>query len=422
LLQDQENEKDQPDETVFFRHTAGDDSIQFKNRYHDRFRHYLKQCGDLLTDRIGAENIEGILLTGSFSLGEGSILFDDETATFLSDVDLLVIIDDLKLLLRLLPEKNRLARECESLFHHTIFEGNIDVGIVTVAEARKFARSPGVFDMRRHSILLAGDETLKNIFPAFEADQVAGSEGIILLENRIVSFLGAYPGPDSMTARHKHRMIYQVAKVYTDILAAAFCLSGNFISGYEKRWEHLSGDDREGGTVDLVGRDILGKAGKWVEYKLSPSKNTAENMIGDPSQLWLEAARDLITAWKRYESFLQGKDHSDADPVTVDLLRSRSGRRWKKINILAWKGFLADQSVRRRFSVINNLWRSIPKKMPLEIVRETGVRLLDQAVSKGIDTDFSRVAKWYSSRRKNFADAAGDLNRIWKMIVFGRGD
>ncbi|MBN2185763.1 MAG: hypothetical protein JW746_10615 [Candidatus Krumholzibacteriota bacterium] len=421
MLRDQEKEPDRYKEALFFRQVEGDRPSHIKQKYHDKFRECLGRCADLIADRAGPEHITGILLTGSFSLGEGSILFEGETAVFLSDIDLLVLVDDLDLLLRLLPERERLSVECESLFSGTVFEGRIDVGIVTVSEAGGFSRSPGVFDMSRHSVILQGESSVRDCFPHFSEDQIDGREGIVLLENRIASFLGAWPSSNSLSSRNAHRFFYQNAKSYMDIITGALCLTRRYQPGYEKRLGYVKGESVDEAAGKLLDDKIVSKAESWLAYKMVPTEKILEEQGRDYKKIWLNTAADIVKSWKSFESFLQERDPLQQNGGSVEgLIAGRKSGEWKLDNIRAWKSALEGKTLRDKISIAGSLGSSITRCSPMELLRETGVKLIEHAVTIGTDTVIPEQGGWLLSGAGKWDIAAAELNAKWKKLVFGR--
>ncbi|MBN2071295.1 MAG: hypothetical protein JW814_07560 [Candidatus Krumholzibacteriota bacterium] len=421
MLQNQGNEKGRQSSNIFFHHAEGDPLYKIKKRYHDRFEKSLECCGDLLAGHIGPDNLKSLLLTGSFSIGEGSILFGGESPVFLSDIDLLAIIEDKGLLMKLLPEKERLSGECESLFPDAVFDGHVDVGIVTAGETGRFPRSPGVYDINRRAIVLRGDLGASGFFPDFRPEEVDRREGIILLENRIASFIGEWPPDTSSGPLSRHHFLYQAAKGYADIITASLCVSGNFISGYRERAEYVAGAGEDDPGVRLAGQGAVMKALEWSEYKLDPSGKVPPFSAGTDRSLWFEVAADLLGCWKRCESFIQGGAAVGAEEQNAsDLFAGRRTKSFKKDYITAWRCYLRDKPFRTVASTVFSVGLALARSSPLEKLREAGVLLLDHAVSRGTGSVIGPNDRIFLAGEGDWAKAAGRLSDEWNRLVFGR--
>ncbi len=421
MLRDQGKESDRNNARIYFRHGSAGSASHIKQKYHDEFRERLGICSDLIADRVGPGHVSGILLTGSFSLGEGSILFDGETPVFLSDIDLLVLVDDVDLLLKLLPEKERMSKECEELFPGAVFDGRIDVGIVTAGEAGKFPRSPGVFDMSRHSEILRGGDRVKRFFPAFEEDQIGSGEGMILLENRIASFLGAYPSMTELSRRDAGSFLYQIAKSYMDIVTAALCMARRYRSGYQKRIEYVTGSGVDEKTKSLLDDQIISKAEKYLSYKIDPTEKIAGEPGGSLREIWLDTAKDIVRSWTRFECDMRCCGPVPPEGVSVEeLLAGRKRGEWDLDNIRAWRSAMKGGGIRENISTAITLGSRMTCASPLELLRESAVRLISHAVTNGPGAEFSAPGGWPSFGTEKWEEAASEVNSWWRSLVFGR--
>lgn len=422
MLEDYGKHTVQSEKSGFFRITGRNSENPFKkNSFHNNFRNYLDRCAELLVDRAGKNRVKGILLSGSFSLGEGSISFDSGSPTLLSDIDLLVVVESLDIHYRLLKIKQELSEACEMLFLKTSFMGHIDIGVVMLEEFKSFPRSPGSYDMRRYGVVLFGNPFIPKLLPDFGSDGISGREGVRLLENRIASLLGAYPSKEISSVNEQYRFLYQIAKAYMDILTAGLCVAGCYVPGYEKRWEFLNKSGIRELPEGLITGKIVKKAKRWLDFKLDPSLERIGIPEKDYDEIWFEAAGDVMKCWKRYEAYLQAGDYRSSDlSEASSLLKARRTKRWKRDNLRAWKGYLSQCPPGRRLSIILPRIISMPFKPPVEIVRAEGVRLLDHAVAAGPGGDAQVLPCGFSYGKVAWKEAALELNRQWQMLVSGR--
>jgi predicted nucleotidyltransferase len=99
--------------------------------YMDVFPGFIEQCRELILKEAEMESVAGLILAGSFASSEGSIVLLGGKPLFLSDIDLLLIVSSSASHARLYPRRSEIGKKCESLLPGALFEGGIDVGVMT---------------------------------------------------------------------------------------------------------------------------------------------------------------------------------------------------------------------------------------------------------------------------------------------------
>lgn len=211
--------------------------------YTDAFPGFIEKCRDLILKEAGVGSVVGLILAGSFASSEGSVVMLGGEPVFLSDIDLLLVVSSPASHTRFYPRRSEIGKACEDLLPGAVFEGRIDVGVMTQDELSAMPFSPGVFDMREMGLLLHGGEALRDRLPSFGRSEIGTGEALRLLENRMAAFLGDRPGTDRPDGRGLYRFLYGISRVYTDILTASLCADGSYRSGYRARAEFLASPD-----------------------------------------------------------------------------------------------------------------------------------------------------------------------------------
>ncbi|MBN1165277.1 MAG: hypothetical protein JXB45_11905, partial [Candidatus Krumholzibacteriota bacterium] len=88
----------------------------------------------LIYHRVGEENIKGIFLCGSFARGEGSLAEVGGCPAFLSDIDLVLVLNNPEAHRIYWARRTELGAACESLLPGATFIGHPEVGILLYRE------------------------------------------------------------------------------------------------------------------------------------------------------------------------------------------------------------------------------------------------------------------------------------------------
>ncbi len=385
-----------------------------------RLKTFLASCSDYLADFIGGENITGIFVCGSYAGGELSVVFETGSPILLSDIDLVVVLNSLEAFRRYYPRRSELGEACEELMQEVRFVGRVEVGMLLPENLGALPPRPGVFDMKNRGIILHGGEELLDPVPDFERSDIGIDEALILIENRIVSFLGHYGSPRAETEEGLYCFLYEIARVYTDIATAAACLTGEYLPGYRDRLEFLN----RRGIEDMLGRflqsGLLYKIERWTVFKLTPSIRTLNVEIDDTvlDRTGRECASDLMRFWQRVKAFqLYG------DPGH-DIHASQAGSRRKKTGIVhslqAWKTLLGLMPLQDRLSLAALLGTKLFTTDPLAVVREYGVRLLEHETGGSRRTTVQGARGGFPYRGGRWEDCVKSIHAFWNMLIFGR--
>ena len=389
--------------------------------YLEHFNPFVGRCAELIADRIGWGEVRAVILGGSFALGEGSVLHEGGITTFLSDVDLLAIVDSRESLFRALTMKNELGAACEGLFPEAVFWGRVDVGVVTRGELPFFPKSPGVYNIRHCGRVLYGNGEVLQEMPDFGKGELDPDEAAILLENRMSSLLGWLPGEKRGSEPWRREFMYQIARAYTDILTAVLVAAGEYIPGYRDRWRFVSDNRSEGKLSGLIDSGTVDRAGKWTEFKINPSAGIPGIDAGSLGGIWLETAGETFRTWARIASRSAGR--IPAGGVVADaesIFRNRKPRMRVIDNLRSWKVLLLERGLKDGISLIVSKRARMMKTSPAEEIRKGSVILTEKALREGTGCAVDPPPGDFPYSGGPWREAAESCNAAWRKIVFGR--
>jgi len=389
------------------------------------FRSYIEACTAYLVDRIGERNVRTVILSGSFALNEGSVLFLESGPLFLSDIDLLIVLDSPEAHAWAYGHRSELGEACEGLLPDAAFSGRFDVGTFLPGELRRLPSRPGVFDLKAHGVVLWGDGDVLSLVPGYRESQIGGEEALVLLENRVLSLLGEYPGSDAATSDITPSFRYGIARVYTDIATAALCLAHSYHPGYAVR-ARLVEERADAGPIDrLVPRSLVAQVVRWTRFKLDPSLGHRElgGERNTPLEIWEAAAGAVLDTWKRGASYLLDPREGTVDhPRAESLIRLRTGRGGGLDRLRFWKARLSRVPLAERIRVVASMRGDLLRIDPLEAIRYDGIRLIEHRLHAAADCPLPQLSFVACGGGGSWEEAAARAHRMWAEIVFGGKD
>jgi hypothetical protein len=384
----------------------------------------MESAAEFLLDQISSTNIHGIFLTGSFSIEEGSVVFGSGGPLILSDVDLVVVFESLDAFVRYYPRRVELGEACERLLPEARFSGRVEIGMLVPDSMRKLPPSPGVYNMKRHARILHGGPEILDPIPSYEMADISGGEGVILLENRMAPLCAAaVPAPEA-EKEDRYTFLYNISKVYTDIAAAATCLSASYLPRYRGRAEYLARSARGDNGGIGIDDDLLGRIERWTRFKLSPSEEALEadgGVLSSPGQIWMEAAADVIAFWKRGAAQLMGIPNERATSHSARALLNWRPPGSTIGHLRSWKIYLSRYELKRRIAIAAGLGARLTRNDPLDIIRQAAILLLEQACENNTSCGVAAPPGRFPHAGGAWRVAAGETYDRWSDFVFGRG-
>ncbi len=387
---------------------------QFAGWYRDYFCPFAQSAADLIKKEIGKENIDGILLCGSFATGEGSVVLSSKGTLFLSDVDIVVVVNSFSIHQYILPGKRKLGDECEKLWSDAKFRGRVNIGIFHSVELSLLTPSPGVYDMKKNGLVLFGRKEFPSLFPSYKSNDITLEEVVRLMENRIVAHLGAHRLIHTAELEDRFALIYEVSRVYTDMLTGAMIVAGEYRSGYYNRLLFLKKNRENQTLLRLIPPDMLKKIEEWTRLKLDPS--SCSELEISSKRMWEESASDLLRYWKLFQS---EKLQVENKKMVEDFLESRKSKYTLLVRLKLWRNYLKRFSMPLRIVKTVNLGRNLYKYSPEELLMEYGVRLLHRRIEKGENTYIKSPSGGFPYDSTEWSKAAEILYSHWAKSVTG---
>jgi len=195
----------------------------------------IERCVRTLRQRLGPR-LRGVVLTGSFARGEGSVMAVNGHLRVLGDIELLVIVPRARDYRALRPALAGWSREVSAALAERGLAVELEFGPAEEAYLRKRAR-PSIFvhDLRTHGRVVWGPADLLARIPPFEAGGIPRTDAVHLLFNRAIEQLDAWDRVETSSGEALLGVAYQPLKLWLDLAGSALAFSGRHVSSYAER-------------------------------------------------------------------------------------------------------------------------------------------------------------------------------------------
>lgn len=360
-------------------------------------------------------------------MGDETVVLGTAPPILLSDVDLVVIVASLDDLSEWAPRKAELGAACEALMGEVRFSGRVDVGVMLARDLSELPARPGVYDMRARGRVLGGNPRIIEKIPDYAPSDIMTREALTLIENRSISLLDSRPRGDCRGKATPYEHWYRIARVYTDIAAAALSVAGAYVPGYAARLDLIRRmvAEKDGLICTLVQPAALDMIEQWTRFKLEPSIAAQgwSPRPGASDELWENAARDILFFWRQAAARWLDPSCDIMNPPGVDMIAGRIRAYWNWRNHMrGWRAFLSKVPVWRRIPLAASLGLRLVSMSPIDVVREDGMRLLEHRLTRGPGVPVSGARGGFPHRRGSWDEAVTELCSVWNGLVFARTD
>ena len=260
-------------------------------------RAVLERALGFLHDRLGSRLV-AVVLTGSFSRGEGTVMPVNGHQRVLGDVEFLVVLPHRRDERALRPLFARWSREAgAALGAPDDLVVDLEFGPVDEAYFRHKAR-PSIFvhDLRRHGRVLWGPRDLLERIPSFPPAAIPREDALHLLFNRTIEQLEAWDRVEQLHGEALLDAAYQRLKLSLDLAGSALAFAGEHVASYTERPRAFAALlAREPALAALLPSTFGGALARATAAKVSP----------DPDDILPPGPEEAQRKWVR-EQILDG--------------------------------------------------------------------------------------------------------------------
>ena len=214
---------------------ASDFALCRDPRHDDAVRRIVDGCVGFLAERLPGKLV-GLVLTGSFSRGEGTVLPLNDHLRVLGDIEFLVVVPRMTDYRALRPRVGDWGREASTRLGAPGVSVDIEFGPAEIGYLRHRARpSIFVYDLATHGKVVWGPADLLRAIPAFGPDAIPREDALHLVFNRMIEQLDAYDRLGDLAGEALLDIAYQRVKLVLDLAGSALAFAGMHATSYAER-------------------------------------------------------------------------------------------------------------------------------------------------------------------------------------------
>jgi predicted nucleotidyltransferase len=195
----------------------------------------VDRCVRVLRERLG-QRLVGVVLTGSFARGEGTVVPVERHLRVLGDIEFLVILPRGRDYRALRPTLAGWGRQVSQALGEQRVRVDVEFGPAEEAYLRRRARpSIFVYDLRRHGRVVWGPPDLLTRIPPFGTGDIPREDALHLVFNRAIEQLDAWDRVGTLSGEALLDVAYQRLKLRLDLAGSALAFAGRHVSTYAER-------------------------------------------------------------------------------------------------------------------------------------------------------------------------------------------
>jgi hypothetical protein len=211
-----------------------------ESRHEAAIRGLLEGCVDFVRRRLSPPTLRGVILTGSFARGEGSVLSMPWGLKVLGDIEFFVVLERGSDYQRLRPEMTTWGSVAAATLGAGRVRASLEFGPVALAYLRRADPSIFVHDLRHHGKVLWGPPDLLDEMPALRAEAIPREDALRLLLNRTIEQVDAHDLVPALDADAVLDVGYQQLKIVLDLAGSALAFNGLHCASYAERPPRLA--------------------------------------------------------------------------------------------------------------------------------------------------------------------------------------
>jgi hypothetical protein len=195
----------------------------------------IERCVHVLRERLGSRLV-GVVLTGSFSRGEGTVLPVGPRLRVLGDVEFLVILASDRDYRSLRSSLQAWGAEMRDTLAARGVDVDVEFGSVDASFLGRRAR-PSIFvhDLRTHGRVVWGPADLLERIAAQPPEGIPREDAVHLVFNRAIEQLEAWDRLDGADDEACLDVAYQRVKLTLDLAGSALTFAGRHVTSYAER-------------------------------------------------------------------------------------------------------------------------------------------------------------------------------------------
>jgi len=229
----------------------------------EEIKKYIREISFYILNQIGEKNVKSIILTGSFTVGEGAATIEKDAIKILSDFDLMVVTSGLKWI-KMRKRSMKLSEELTNKMKNRGLLSHVCVTLTSPFFLKILKPSIRNFEFKNCDKIIWGDNVFRYV-PYFKSQDIPKMDAIELLNNRmaehIENFIENYN-------REQVFFYYQNSKFVIDTARSILVFENEYKSKYEVRSRHIKNIFKKLSLEKFLSPDYPKLVDLWTRFKL----------------------------------------------------------------------------------------------------------------------------------------------------------
>jgi hypothetical protein len=204
-------------------------------RHDAALRGVIDGCVRFVRERVPPSALVGIVLTGSFARGEGSVLSLPGRLKVLGDIEFFVVLASSADAGRLGASMATWGAAAAAALGGDRIHVDLEFGPVNMGYFPRARPAIFVYDLRNHGKVLWGPPDLLDAIPPFDIGAIPREDALWLLFNRMIEQLDTYDRIASVEGDALLDVAYRRLKIVLDLAGSALAFSGSHCVSYGRR-------------------------------------------------------------------------------------------------------------------------------------------------------------------------------------------
>ncbi len=277
----------------------------------EKIKEHIIFCCDYLLKHYPKEKVEAIVLTGSLSRGEGTILITSNGSlrTF-SDIEFMVVLSHQSDLGKARKTFHSLGEKVSSELTEKGLYCDVSFGATSSKYLRKLGPAMFTVELQKHGKVIWGNRHILKEMPLLKEEDIPRIDALNLLFNRMIEQLIALDKLRHGKSEDLENAIYYSAKMYLDIAGSILTFQGKYEPTYLERARRFRKEfpKIKSSWVKEQLRGFPDRLEFWTDFKMEPSLSKLahgkKEVTATPSLLreyglftWKELAGYVKAAW-----------------------------------------------------------------------------------------------------------------------------
>lgn len=249
---------------------------------------FLKNVCDIIVKNISGQNIESVILIGSFSKGEGTVYIDrNNRPVFLSDSEFIVVLNKEADYRTLTDKSEQIGINVSRMLKEKEFDIEVDLSLFLEKSLTKMPPTAFTYELKNYGKVIWGNRKILDVVPDYKRNDIKKEESVAVIFNRAIEQLNEIFGDkkEVMTTQ-----TYQICKGYVNLASSILIAEGKYEPLYKNMPAQVSRLDYRDCKFDYA--DLMEKIRKWMDFKLEPKED-----------LLFKNREEVLKEWQRLRKY-----------------------------------------------------------------------------------------------------------------------